>query len=269
MIRLCSGAALLILGLLVPTAHAADDTECHGSASLTNASQSCVQPASHIQKLFAQSTTSGYLYRIHQQCKRSNKGSVCSNPKRCDGEGGAKGTNYSVLRKPIAGGAWEEIATSCLTAAEADGLHVITPAMARDAMRRLSWPRPELTIQPPDGQTLVDFDTNFFTRDTATTTQTVSLLGQRVTIEARPSRYVWHYGDGSSRSTTSPGAAYPHTVVTHSYEEVGHVRPSVDTVYAGRYRVNDGGWQAIPGTLTVSGETVPLWVRSASPSLAG
>ena len=258
----------LVVGAL-SLAPAAAQAGCGGTADYHYASVGCLKSAHEVRKLFAQSTTSGYLYRIHQQCKRTNKGSVCSNPKRCAGEGGTKGTNYSVLRRPITGGAWEAIATSCLTAAEADGLHVITPAMAQEAMRRLSWPRPTLTIQPPDGQTLVDFDTNFLTRDTATTTQTVSLLGQRVTIEARPSRYVWHYGDGTSRSTTTPGAAYPHTLVTHSYDDVGHLRPSVDTVYAGRYRVNDEGWQDIPGTLTVRGEAVRLWVRSASPRLAG
>ena len=139
--------------------------------------------------------------------------------------------------------------------------------MVRREMERLDWPRARLEVQPPDGQTLVNFDTNFFTRDTEPTRQTVTLLGQRVEIEAAPTEYTWDYGDGSSETTTSPGAAYPDLDVTHEYADPGQVSPSVATTYSGRYRINGGGWEQIPGTLTLPGESVELRVRSASPRL--
>ncbi|MGH3345435.1 MAG: hypothetical protein ACRDO4_00510 [Nocardioides sp.] len=141
--------------------------------------------------------------------------------------------------------------------------------MVRREMQRLDWPRAELEIQPPDGQTLINFDTNFFTTNTRPTTQTVVLLGQRVTIEARPSEYTWHFGDGAAVTTASPGAAYPDLEVTHDYQDPGRVEPSVDTTYKGRYRVNGDSWQEIPGSLTVRGEPEALRVRSASPHLVG
>jgi hypothetical protein len=136
-------------------------------------------------------------------------------------------------------------------------------------MRRLSWPTAELQVQPPDGQTLINFDTNFFTDNTAPTTRTVTLVGQQVTIEATPVGYTWRFGDGTSDTTSSPGAAYPDLDVTHDYTDPGAVSPSVDTTYEGRYRINGGQWEAIPGSLTVAGEAIGLRVRSASPHLVG
>ncbi|HEX6150783.1 PKD domain-containing protein, partial [Nocardioides sp.] len=84
-----------------------------------------------------------------------------------------------------------------------------------------------------------------------------------------PSEYTWHFGDGTSSTTSSPGAAYPDLDVTHTYEDPGRVAPSVDTTYTGRYRVNGDAWQEIPGSLTVAGEPEALRVRSASPQLVG
>jgi len=47
------------------------------------------------------------------------------------------------------------------------------------------------------------------------------------------------------------------------------VRPSLDTTYAGRYRVGTGPWRTIPDTLTVPGAPVDLQVVSATPHLVG
>ncbi len=158
----------------------------------------------------------------------------------------------------------------CLSPSEAeDDVITITPAMVRTEFERLAWPRAQLEVQPPDGQTLINFDTNFFTDNTAPTTRTVTLLGQQVEIEATPTQYAWDFGDGQGSTTTSPGAAYPALDVTHEYAEPGRVAPSVDTTYGGRFRINGGGWQQIPGTLTVPGDDVSLQVRSASPRLVG
>ena len=127
-------------------------------------------------------------------------------------------------------------------------------------------------MQPPDGKTLVDFDTNFYTTNTTPSTRTVTLIGQRVTIEATPSEYLWHFGSGSDdgdRATTDPGAAYPDLRVTYRYLRVGTVEPSLDTTYSGRYRIGTGPWRKIPATLTVPGRPVALQVLSATPHLVG
>jgi hypothetical protein len=141
--------------------------------------------------------------------------------------------------------------------------------MVQRAFRRLSWPASELVVQPPKGRTLVNFDTNFYTANNHPTTRTVTLIGQRVTIEATPTAYAWHFGEGGEMTTTDPGAPYPDLRVTHRYPRVGTVAPSVDTTYAGRYRIGNGGWQTIPDTLTVPGSPIALEVVSATPHLVG
>jgi hypothetical protein len=159
---------------------------------------------------------------------------------------------------------------ACLTDQEAQQIGGLTPGFVQRAYRRLTWPASDLVVQPPKGKTLVNFDTNFYTSNTDPTTQSVTLLGQRVTIEATPTSYTWHFGgDEAPVTTTDPGAPYPDLQVTHRYSRVGDVRPSVDTTYSGRYRVGNGDWQTIPDTLTVPGAAVDLQVVSATPHLVG
>jgi hypothetical protein len=157
---------------------------------------------------------------------------------------------------------------ACLSQDQADQISGLTPGFVERAFKRLHWPSSDLVIEPPDGKTLVNFATNFYTTNTTPTTQTVTLLGQRISVEATPTQYTWHFGVGETGlTTTDPGAAYPDLQVTHRYLHVGTDHPSVDTTYTGRYRVNNGSWQTIPDALTVPGQPVDLQVVSATPHL--
>lgn len=146
---------------------------------------------------------------------------------------------------------------------------VLTVGLIRRAFAELKLPAGELVIQPPDGLTLVNFDTNFYTTSTAPIARTVTLLGQRVTLEATPATYHWDFGDGRELSTSEPGAPYPRLDVTHSYLRTGTYRPSLSTTYTGRYRVGGGAWQQIPGTVTIDGAGRPLRAIEAQPKLVG
>jgi hypothetical protein len=126
-----------------------------------------------------------------------------------------------------------------------------------------------LVVQPPDGLTLVNFKTNFYTTTTTPTTLTVTLLDQPVTIEATPATYTWHFGDGQNSSTTHPGAPYPKLTITHNYQLKGDYLPSLSTTYTGRYKITDGPWQTIPGTVTIDGPGQPLRAIEAKPKLVG
>ena len=116
---------------------------------------------------------------------------------------------------------------------------------------------------------MVAFDTIFYTTP-HTVTRNVNLLGQSVLVEATPESFTWNYGDGDSSTTEDPGAPYPAKDVTHQYL-LAHitVRPSVDVSYTGRFRVGNGPWQVIPGTVTIAGPTTPLRVSEATPVLSG
>ena len=258
---------LLVACLLTASAASAAGGNCQAQTDLQDAQVQCTQTAEQVRGLYATAASDGYTYRLETRCK---VGEQCTRDERiCRTETGASGTWYVLIRTTDATGASSNLGIVCLEPADVAGLATITPAMVRREMERLNWPQAQLEVQPPDGQTLINFDTNFFTDNVSPTTQTVTLLGQRVTIEATPTEYEWEFGDGESLTSRSPGAAYPDLDITHDYAETGRVAPSVSTTYTGRYRINGDAWQTIPGSLTVPGESVSLRVRSASPHLVG
>jgi hypothetical protein len=83
----------------------------------------------------------------------------------------------------------------------------ITSAVVLNALRRIGLPALEVQIQPED-KTLVNFDTIFYA-EPQTVTRDLTLLGQRVQVQATPSSYAWSFGDGAGTSTRTPGAPYP------------------------------------------------------------
>lgn len=129
-------------------------------------------------------------------------------------------------------------------------------------------PMPSLQIQVQPGErTLVNVPTIFHT-DPRTLRESVTLLGFDIDVEATPTRYTWHLGDGTSKSTTKPGRPYPAKDVTHTYRRVAdEVRPRVDTTYSVRYRVDGGAWAPLGQTLTAQGAPTSLEVEEAAPVL--
>jgi hypothetical protein len=239
-------------------------SDCGGAADMTGASAHCIKSGNQTNAYIG--AHSDHTYSIRPACDVGGL-AICSKPAQCH-VGDHDGWLYNVYEDdspdPLG---WQ----ACLTQQEAKHLGGLTPDMVEHAFQRLAWPASEIVVQPPKGRTLVNFDTNVFTTNTHATTQTVTLLGQRVTIEATPTQYHWHFGgDGSDDLVTSgPGAPYPDLRVTHRYTRVGEVHPSVDTTYAGRYRVGNGAWKTIPSTLTIPGAAVDLQVVSATPHLVG
>ena len=140
--------------------------------------------------------------------------------------------------------------------------------MVAEAFRSVDLPASELTVQPPNGRTLVNFETNFYTEQGSFTRQ-VRLLGRRVELRIWPSQFAWRFGDGRSLSTREPGAPYPDLEVTHDYRAKGDVSPSVDTTYAAQFSVDGGPWRPVDGTVTIPGDPVQLEVLTATPELVG
>ena len=256
---------LWLLG--APPAYGSDPIACGEATTLGQATMTCTSDAADVIAAAAVSTSTGVRYRVRLQCLSQNAGGVCNNPRTCAVP--PDSLRYDVLRSE-AGGPFLKVGEVCLTTDEAAQLGVITTAMVLREFRRLDWPTSPLVVQPPGGRTLVNFETNFSTTNTEPSTRTVVLLGQQVEIEATPTSWLWHFGDGESEATRTPGALYPDLEVTHTYLDADVVEtPSVDTVYTGRYRINGGPWQQIPETLTVPGEAVELEVVEAQPVLVG
>ena len=144
----------------------------------------------------------------------------------------------------------------------------VTPGLVLTELRRIGLPSLQARTQPRD-KTLVNFATIFYA-EPQTFTRTLTLLGQSVDVEATPTSFTWHYGDGSSATTSTPGAPYPAKDVTHSYTDAHiTVQPSVDVTYSARFRVGNGAWQTIPDTVTIAGPAGVLRVSEATAVLSG
>ena len=136
------------------------------------------------------------------------------------------------------------------------------------AFRRI--PLPSLRSQSqPDDKTLINFDTIFFTRAEPLTRQ-LTLLGQRVRLEITPSRFEWVHGDGTTATTTTPGAPYPAKDIVHRYADAHRtVAHRVVVTWSAEYSLNGGALQPVNGTVTTTGPATPLRVAEASPALSG
>ena len=259
--RLALAMVGAILCTLIATPSFADppETGCGESVLFDQASYTCSYSPAETAGFF--SSGDDHHYEIVPSCELGGL-ATCTAGQSCDGP--PPGVLFDVLRDG------EKIGSTCLDDDAASDLGQVTPGLVRKEFERLSWPQSELVVQPPDGTTLVGFATNFYTANAAPTTQPVTLLGRQIEIEATPTSYVWQFGDGASQTTSTPGAAYPDLQITHRYQ-LAHVtvHPRVDTTYAGRYRLGNGPWRTIPGTLTVDGVAGDLRIREAQGVLTG
>ncbi len=129
-------------------------------------------------------------------------------------------------------------------------------------------PASELIIQPPDGKTLVNFETNFYTEQ-QTLFRSVTLLGHKVDLRITVHSYLWHFDDGDNLTTSKPGAPYPRLQITHNYLRKATYWPRLDTTYIADYRVDGGAWAPVPGSVSIEGEPERLEAIEASPTLVG
>lgn len=155
----------------------------------------------------------------------------------------------------------------------AGGQPQLTPGMIAEAFRRVPLSASPLRIQPPHGQTLVNFDTIFFTTNNKPFTRVIgNLLGHRVEFRITPAEFTWIYGDG--HWTTTSDAGRPFTTqeaialdISHRYLTKDVFYPRLDTTYTATYRVDGGAWAPVSGTVTIEGDPVRLETLTATPVL--
>ncbi len=252
-----------IIGVLQsPAASDEPSKKCYEMVDLNVVEVKCEHSVETIRA--AQAADPQSKWTVRQLCKDGTSGEteVCSNPRACTVDGKV-GTLYGVYRN----GTREGIA--CLTAfeaAEVDQPPIRT--LVIEAFERLSWPASTMVVQPPNGKTLVNLETNFYTSNSNVASIPVDLLGANVVVSARPIAYRWNFGDGTSTVTETPGAPYPSLDVSHVYDQADMVAVSVDTQYGdASFTVNGGPPEAIPSTIWVAGATQDLEVVEAVPQL--
>lgn len=199
------------------------------------------------------------------------------------GAGGPSGAYYGCAQQEICGddglrfwvwqhsaGASQIVGSTCVEEGEDAPQAVLTPARILEAFRRIPVPSPSIGVNPPGGRTLVNFDTILHTQ-AEPFTETVRLLGRSVTFDITPSEFTWSTGQGEF-STSDPGQPYREALpmsayVTHRYLEAGTESLGLATTWTARWRVGDGPWQPVDGTVTTTSEPVPLEVVTARPQL--
>ncbi len=144
----------------------------------------------------------------------------------------------------------------------------VTQGMVLQAFRRVPLPSLRSHSQPAN-KTLINFDTIFYT-DAQPLTRNLTLLGQRVRLEIRPSRFEWVHGDGTEATTTTPGAPYPAKDVVYRYQDAHRtVQHRVVVTWSAQWSLNGGPLRPVNGTVTTTGPATPLRIAEASPALSG
>jgi hypothetical protein len=122
-------------------------------------------------------------------------------------------------------------------------------------------------VNPSDG-TLVNVDTIFYADTPSSMQTTITLLGERVALTLHPTKWYWRFGDGATLTTTTPGAPYPDTSVTHRYTEAGTYAASVTVTWDGTFGFG-GQTAGIPGDTSIAGPPTTVAVREAHTRLVG
>ncbi|WZH52778.1 MAG: PKD domain-containing protein [Nocardioides alkalitolerans] len=188
-------------------------------------------------------------------------GNICAGRTACD-----ENTLGRYLQNPyLATGTGRP--TNCTPTPGEDPAAVVNAAVYQ-AFREVPLPETVLHIQPPDGTTLVNLETNFFTTAEPFTT-TLTVLGYTVDLDITPTIYTWDFGDGTTTTTTTPGAPYPHLDITHAYTRTGTYPTRLTTTWSADFRVADRPWQRVQGTVDMTSPTLDLQVRQATPVLTG
>lgn len=156
----------------------------------------------------------------------------------------------------------------------------ITPADVAKAFQATPVPDTPLTVQPPGGETLVNYDTVYLTHaqpfDAAFT-----LLGQNVVLHITPATFTWTHGDGTTQTSTHPGRSWTDadslahakrqpvssTLVTHRYRTKATVDATLTTTWTATWDLNGTPQGTVPGTVQKTTAPTTLTVLEARPAL--
>jgi len=278
-ISLAISLLVVLSSILLTQSAAADGCEGSGESERSSISigMTCSMGPESIDGSVAVSHVSGGQpteYRYTSVCSTfSPDGQGAGNFVDCSASQSCPGQNETLYRlwSRTPPEAWSFLGTQCLSLQDVGGQLArpqVTPALVLNAIRRIGLPELTAQTQPTD-KTLVNFATIFYAEPQPFTRST-TLLGQDVDIVATPSQYTWHHGDGTANTTATAGAPYPSKDITYRYTDAHTtVTPRVDVTYTAKFRVNDGAWQDINETVTITGPTSDLRISEATAVLSG
>ena len=279
MSRLLSVTLLFVCLLVLPAQHAS--AACGTTGAAQNSAYSigiqCSTPPESIEAESPIASTgddSGVTYSLDPLCGMRDGVTTptaygCSEPLAC----GDDGLMHDVWAHHP-NGTTNAVGSTCIEPGDpiaAATAPVLTPGRILEAFRRVPLPDAPLQIQPPGGETLVNFDTILHTQ-AEPFQETVQLLGRQITFDITPATFAWTLGNGESMTTTDPGQPWrPGTpmdaYVSHRYTQAGPVTLQLTTTWTARWRLGTGPWRDVNGTVTMTSPAQDLQVRTAQPQL--
>ena len=167
--------------------------------------------------------------------------------------------------KPLT--AWELIDVVCVTAYTPTTPDQVRTLLLSDS-RFIPAPVSHTNINPSNGRSVVNAEVVFSADTQPVYSVDVPILGFTVHLDLRPQRWDWHFGDGQTLSTTSPGHPYPSKDVVHRYHAKGAFGPYVTVTWGGTFTFN-GIVYPINGTTTVDGPASAITIAEAKSQLVG
>jgi hypothetical protein len=134
-------------------------------------------------------------------------------------------------------------------------------------------PAPATTAGEPDNLGVAGLPTNFTTNAT-THTRTGELFGYPITARFTPTTHLFHYGDTTTRTTTTPGTTWHNlhqpqftpTATSHTYTHRGTYTTTTDSTYTAEINLGTG-YFPLTGTLTIPGTPQTITIYEAHTAL--
>lgn len=199
----------------------------------------------------------------------ANKG-ICADHEMCP-DGTIKRTYYFLSPEGVRG----ETRTTCPGDPDDPGPTIVppTPGEILSALKKVVPTEAALSVQPPGGQTLVNFETIFSTVAEPFSTGKLELTkGFTVRFDVRPTAFTWKFGDGAELATDWSGEPWVpgkdvSRLINHVYTSTEPVKASVTVTWGADVRLNGGAPSPVDGTVDVTSPAVPLEILEARPTL--
>ncbi|MEI7798012.1 MAG: hypothetical protein WCI68_04545 [Actinomycetes bacterium] len=114
-------------------------------------------------------------------------------------------------------------------------------------------PTASIYLQPQSGA-LIHEPMIFWTDSPQSFKKSLYLLDVKIDLDLKVN-FSWIWGDGSTFATSLIGAPFPSFEITHIYSQSGLNKVSLSSNWSGRYRLDGGVWQQIPGVITTTRST--------------
>lgn len=250
-----------------------------GGGVKTHASEQTVAGLGQGRDLDGAIATSPMEYRVELACPVAGTATVDSACQRAvaacqvNGQQIGSGFLYDILaRVANSSDPWKLVGSTCFGQQVPGAGPTVTMAMIRDAMHATPWATASVSTQPAGNITLVGLKTFYQVTWSASgyepgeieSIDPSRMLGMRVDIRPRVDHFTYVFGDGTQFGpTTSTGGVYPTGDIVHTYTVSGSYPARVDTTLTADFRINGGPWTAIPETVTVTGATTTVQVKTA------